>query len=207
MQEQKNTFRPYVSADYVLSVTNTEVNQDICEAATAVVNNYSGILYNQAHTVQNKVYSSDGGFWLDLGVYPIVSVERVMMNESEITDYKTPQQHGKADGYLYREYGWVKGVAHISVTFKYGYRQVPSFIKLVTAQIAALLKNENHSTIGTEKIGDYSVSYISNQTTQDKINQILQKLPKNMEISAVGEDSIFDLLLDQEKIIGSRHLF
>lgn len=191
----------YTTPADVLDLTGDEVGQAHCIAATAIIKNYTGMHFDKGNSVTNKVYSGDGGHWLDLGYYPIIAVSSVTMNDTPITNYDTPDEHGNADGYLYRETGWNEGVANIKVSFSYGYSTVPQIVKTIATRIAALLKNERLDNVLREQLGEYTVSFVYDRTTQDLIDRLLVDLPKSSDIFAQGQDSVSQILSMTETLI------
>lgn len=199
------TYNTYTTPTEVLDLTGQTVTDAHCRAATALVKNYTGIQYDKVHTITNKIYSGNGQNWLDLGFYPIQAITSVQINDTTYTDYKTPSEHGEADGFLYREYGWPKGVANIKVTFTYGYDVVPQLVRDATARIASIIKNEKFDNVQDERINNYSVRYAvsqsGSQNTEQQINAILMRLPKDSNITSVGQDATSNILAENERLI------
>lgn len=208
---EAETFGVYTTIDEVLALTGVTVTLPQCQAATALIKNSTGLDYDKTHTITSKIYSGDGKYWLDLGYYPLIKITSVKISDSAITDYRVPhgvvsndsgiKEHDGPDGYLFRKNTWPESRNNIEVSFTYGYAQVPQLIKDVASRVAALLKNEVLKNIATEKIGDYSVSYVSSQETQDKIDRLLTLLPKDSKITAVGQDETLEILSQAERLI------
>lgn len=198
-----SSHKMYTTPADVLDLTSEVVAMAHCIAATAVIKNYTGMHFDKGHSYTNKVYSGDGRYWLDLGIYPIIAVSSVKIDDTAITNYKTPAEHGNADGYLYRSVVWPEGVANIKVSFTYGYIEVPQIVKTIASRIAALLKNERLDNVNQERISDYSVSFVNNRTTQDLIDRLLNDLPKDSKISAQGQDGVSSILSLNQRLVSN----
>lgn len=200
-----NTYTFYTTPDEVAALTGQTVTNAHCRAATALIKNYSGIQFDKIHSFTNKVYSGDGREWLDLGYYPIVAVSSVLISDTAYTDYKTPVNHGGADGFLYREYGWPEGVANIKVSFTYGHNEVPQIVRDIASRIAAIIKNEKFENIQEERLDAYSIRYAvtegGSKNIEDQINKLLERLPKDSNITAIGQDGTSDILALNERMI------
>ncbi len=191
---------PYTNPDEVSSLTGQTVEKVHCDMATAIIMDWVGFDYSQLQAFTDKPYSGDGKEWLDLGFYPISAITNVKIDGSllDADKYKTPAQHGAADGYLYNATQWEIGVGNITVTFEYGYAEVPELVKHICSQIAALMKKETQvQNIRSESIGEYSVSYITDEADKTETETLLRPLPRRSSISAVGQQPDNTTLRDQ----------
>lgn len=191
---------PYTNPDYVFEISGDTVTLVQCDAASAIIDQHlSSIatsMYGAAGVTQS--YSGMNKKWLDLGVYPIANVTSVSI-DSVILDpstYQTPAQHGMADGYLYREDYWTLGIGNISATFDVAPRSdVMEIVRLVASMIATTLKKS--LTVGNvylETIGTYTIQYQRNVNMKSQIEQYLDLLPSNENITSVdGMDLTTDI--------------
>ena len=174
--------------------------------ATSLIIDWVGLDYRQGQELTDQPYSGDASQWLDLGYYPITAISSVKIDDVvlAVSKYKTPAQHNQADGYLYNASGWEEGVGNIKVSFTHGYAELPNLVKHVASQVAALMKKETQTqNIRSESIGEYSVTYITDEQDKTEVETLLAQLPKKISINAVGQQpdqgSIRDQLYRRER--------
>jgi Phage gp6-like head-tail connector protein len=121
---------------------------------------------------ENELYDGSATTALNLNNYPIVSIEEVLVynTEIEVVSYSDRVETG-TDGYwikdaengvLYRNAGWPIGRGVISISYTAGYDTIPNNLKYAALQAASYLRKVGKKVgLASESLGSYSYSLIS----------------------------------------------
>jgi hypothetical protein len=134
------------------------------ESASNYVDKYTGRQFTT--TKEERVFDGSGGTMLEID--DCISITKIENNVTtdEVDEYKLYPANTTPKTSVYNYYGWYIGSQNYTIDAEWGYsEEPPEDIKFATTVIAAGIINGQlrEGAIGSEKIGDYSVSYKEDQ--------------------------------------------
>ncbi len=172
---------------------NTQIDRWI-EAVTAYIERYTGRVFEASAADTNKFY--DGNHKGELPIDDIVSITSVItlddagntdetLTEGLGSDYVTYPLNQTAKNSLKllstgKIATWPLGKRNIKITGKFGFAasgSVPADIELIATKLVAAVvqKGLRGGEISSERLGDYSVSFIEEQAEEMGIKDTLDK--------------------------------
>lgn len=161
---------------------------DILEAFINTASDQIESYCNRKFGLADYAEKYDGNYskYININNYPIHSVELIKVDDQEIvsTDYELISERGQ----IYYEDYFQAGTRNIEITYNAGYvlpkdateessRTLPSSLETACIVFVKILNSEcGLGTLQSERMGDYSVSYVVN----DKVNKNMPDAVKNL---------------------------
>lgn len=146
--------------------------------ASMIIENYiNRKLYSATYT---EYYDGNNEIKLFLNQYPISTVTTVKLYDYEqqtvLQTYTANEDYISYlnEGYIYKGSKWTYGHKNFQIVYIAGYSTIPEDIELACNMIVANLFNmPDKSNISAERIGSYSINYLSEQGLPPQVKSIL----------------------------------
>lgn len=182
MLENKGYTNKQLMSVYLAEPVTVDVSSFIM-AAQQYVDNYTQRDFKEIAeaeyeaNLEKKLF--DGNGRPDMVIPQAVFINEIKVDGAEYPFLTLPYNESPKYKVILKDGNYfLRGQANVEIEAVWGYGYTPSDIKMATTMIACNLYNsDRNGAVGSEKIGDYSISYINDKDKKDfeKAKQMLDK--------------------------------